>query len=137
MKLAGATYMDIHRMGGGIGFTVNHTRESTPEELALLTQKRFDSMLRHGTTLVEAKTGLSVGPLCSTAVLPRGEKALDSCLSCQTTTSVSLPLLHVLSLGFRCICLSSPSGRVENLLGFPVRLWFGAGDGNQDVAGAA
>jgi imidazolonepropionase len=26
MKLAGATYMDIHKMGGGIGFTVKVQR---------------------------------------------------------------------------------------------------------------
>ena len=28
MKLEGATYMDIHRIGGGIGFTVRHTHEA-------------------------------------------------------------------------------------------------------------
>ena len=27
MKLAGATYLDIHKKGGGIGFTVKHTAE--------------------------------------------------------------------------------------------------------------
>ena len=72
MKLAGATYMDVHRMGGGIGFTVRHTRESSQEELEQLTEKRFDAMLRHGTTLVEAKTGggcyLSVSLVCLCSV---------------------------------------------------------------------
>lgn len=33
MKLEGATYMDIHKMGGGIGFTVEHVKKSTVEEL--------------------------------------------------------------------------------------------------------
>ena len=28
MKLEGATYMDIHRIGGGIGFTVRHTHDA-------------------------------------------------------------------------------------------------------------
>lgn len=28
MKLAGATYLDIHKAGGGIGFTVSHTRDA-------------------------------------------------------------------------------------------------------------
>ena len=33
MKLAGATYLDIHKMGGGINFTVRHTHASSEEEL--------------------------------------------------------------------------------------------------------
>ncbi len=33
MKLAGATYMDIHKAGGGIGFTVQHTRNASEEHL--------------------------------------------------------------------------------------------------------
>ncbi|KJE94883.1 imidazolonepropionase [Capsaspora owczarzaki ATCC 30864] len=57
MKLAGATYMDIHKMGGGIGFTVQHTRASSEEELQKLLQGRLDRMVRAGTTCVEAKSG--------------------------------------------------------------------------------
>lgn len=57
MKLAGATYMDIHKMGGGIGFTVEHTRRASPEELKNLLLGRLDRMLRFGTTTVEAKSG--------------------------------------------------------------------------------
>lgn len=57
MKLAGATYMDVHRAGGGIHFTVRHTRESSEEELLALLLPRLDRMLRAGTTVVEAKSG--------------------------------------------------------------------------------
>jgi len=57
MKLAGATYMDIHKMGGGIGFTVNHTREASKEELKGLLIQRLNRMLKYGTTTVEAKSG--------------------------------------------------------------------------------
>jgi len=57
MKLAGATYMDIHKMGGGIGFTVNHTREAKKEELLKLLLERLNRMVRYGTTTVEAKSG--------------------------------------------------------------------------------
>lgn len=32
----GATYMDIHKMGGGIGFTVKHTRAASEAELEAL-----------------------------------------------------------------------------------------------------
>ena len=28
MKLEGATYMDIHKIGGGIGFTVRHVHQT-------------------------------------------------------------------------------------------------------------
>ncbi|KAJ3246827.1 putative imidazolonepropionase [Chytriomyces hyalinus] len=56
-KLAGATYLDIHKQGGGIGFTVAKTREASHEELEALLMTRLDRMLRQGTTLVEAKSG--------------------------------------------------------------------------------
>lgn len=56
-KLAGATYMDIHKMGGGIGFSVKHTREASESELSALLRERLLRMRRFGTTLAEAKTG--------------------------------------------------------------------------------
>ncbi len=55
MKIQGATYMDVHKAGGGIGFTVRKTREGSKEELALLLRSRLDRMLRHGTTLIEVR----------------------------------------------------------------------------------
>lgn len=57
MKLAGASYLDIHKAGGGIQFTVDHTRRSPPEELLGMLLPRLDRMLATGTTLVEAKSG--------------------------------------------------------------------------------
>lgn len=33
MKLEGKTYMEIHKQGGGIGFTVSHVRKATEDEL--------------------------------------------------------------------------------------------------------
>mmetsp|Transcript_40762 Transcript_40762/g.102609 ORF Transcript_40762/g.102609 Transcript_40762/m.102609 type:complete len:448 (+) Transcript_40762:147-1490(+) len=56
-KLAGATYMDIHKAGGGIGFTVRHTRESTADELYCLLVDRLQRMVRAGTAVVEIKSG--------------------------------------------------------------------------------
>jgi imidazolonepropionase len=56
-KLAGATYMDIHKMGGGISFSVRHTKEASEEELTRLLQERLKRMSKFGTTLAEAKTG--------------------------------------------------------------------------------
>ncbi|XP_029810136.1 probable imidazolonepropionase isoform X1 [Suricata suricatta] len=57
MKLAGATYMDIHQAGGGINFTVEHTRQASEEELFCSFQQRLQCMMRAGTTLVECKSG--------------------------------------------------------------------------------
>ncbi|KAI3633523.1 hypothetical protein MIR68_008470 [Amoeboaphelidium protococcarum] len=57
MKIAGATYMDIHKAGGGIQFTVEKTRQATEDQLLQLLMPRLDRMLKQGTTLVEAKSG--------------------------------------------------------------------------------
>lgn len=57
LQLAGATYMDIHNAGGGIGFTVERVRKASEEELYTSLRKRLLRMLRSGTTLVEAKSG--------------------------------------------------------------------------------
>ncbi|KAK7891820.1 hypothetical protein WMY93_023783 [Mugilogobius chulae] len=57
MKLAGATYMDVHRAGGGIHFTVEHTRAAVASELVISLSSRLKRMMQTGTTLVECKSG--------------------------------------------------------------------------------
>nr|ACO14849.1 Probable imidazolonepropionase [Caligus clemensi] len=57
MKLAGATYMEVHEAGGGINFTVDHTRNASEEDLTDSFSKRLHRMLRAGTTTVECKSG--------------------------------------------------------------------------------
>ncbi|XP_047431214.1 probable imidazolonepropionase [Mugil cephalus] len=57
MKLAGATYMDVHRAGGGIHFTVEHTRAAAAPDLLASLRDRLVRMQRAGTTLVECKSG--------------------------------------------------------------------------------
>ncbi|TMW56460.1 hypothetical protein Poli38472_006470 [Pythium oligandrum] len=57
MKLAGATYMEVHAAGGGINCSVRATRQSSEQELAELLKQRLDRFLRSGTTLIEAKSG--------------------------------------------------------------------------------
>lgn len=49
--------MEIHQKGGGIGFTVGHTRVSPKDELKELLRARLNRMIRLGTTLVECKSG--------------------------------------------------------------------------------
>lgn len=57
MKLAGATYMEVHKAGGGIYYTVDHTKAASEDHLLNLLKARLWEMLRSGTTLVEAKSG--------------------------------------------------------------------------------
>jgi len=57
MKLAGASYMEVHAAGGGIHFTVDKTRQASEEELLDLLVPRLQRMLRAGTTTVECKSG--------------------------------------------------------------------------------
>ena len=49
--------MDVHKMGGGIGYTVGYTRNSSFEELQSLLIQRLNRMVKFGTTTVEAKSG--------------------------------------------------------------------------------
>lgn len=57
MKLRGLSYMEILESGGGILHTVNETRKATEESLFKQSRKRLDTMLVHGTTTCEAKSG--------------------------------------------------------------------------------
>ncbi|PIE98292.1 MAG: imidazolonepropionase [Treponema sp.] len=56
MKLAGKSYMEIHKVGGILS-TVRSTREADEEELESKARKSLNTMLKHGTTTVESKSG--------------------------------------------------------------------------------
>ena len=56
-KLAGASYLDLLKAGGGIMATVHATRAASEQELAESLLGRLNVMLRHGTTTVEVKSG--------------------------------------------------------------------------------
>ena len=56
-RLAGVSYMEIMKRGGGINATLIPTREASPESLKEDGRKRLDSMLRFGVTTVEGKSG--------------------------------------------------------------------------------
>lgn len=57
MKLAGASYLDILKRGGGIMSTVADVRKATQAELTDLLVERLAKMLENGTTTVEVKSG--------------------------------------------------------------------------------
>ncbi|ELW61513.1 putative imidazolonepropionase [Tupaia chinensis] len=80
MKLAGATYMDIHQAGGGINFTVERTRQASEAELFSSFQQRLQCMMRAGTTLVECKSGYGLNletELKMLRVIERARRELD------------------------------------------------------------
>jgi imidazolonepropionase len=56
-RLAGATYEEIARAGGGILATVRATREATADALVAATVPRLDALLAEGVTTVEIKSG--------------------------------------------------------------------------------
>lgn len=57
MRLGGMDYLDILTAGGGILETVRATKAASQEELVTITRKYLDTMLLHGTTTAEVKSG--------------------------------------------------------------------------------
>ena len=57
LKAKGKGYLEILQEGGGILRTVKDTRAASPEVLFRESAKRLESMIAHGTTTVEAKSG--------------------------------------------------------------------------------
>lgn len=57
MRLAGATYVEISKAGGGISSTIESTKNASEELLFNLAKKRIKKMIALGTTTLEAKSG--------------------------------------------------------------------------------
>lgn len=57
MRLAGATYVDISKAGGGIRSTIAGTRDADEDLLFDLARQRVQRMVQLGTTTLEAKSG--------------------------------------------------------------------------------
>jgi imidazolonepropionase len=57
LRLAGATYEEIARAGGGIRSTVRATRAATEDGLVAAALPRLDALLAEGVTTVEIKSG--------------------------------------------------------------------------------
>ena len=61
-RLAGESYSAIAASGGGILATVRATRAASDDELASAARRRMETMLAHGTTTAEAKSGYGLTP---------------------------------------------------------------------------
>lgn len=57
LRLHGASYEELAKQGCGILSTVRATAEASPDSLYQQSAKRLQSMLQHGTTTVEIKSG--------------------------------------------------------------------------------
>jgi imidazolonepropionase len=57
MRLAGASYEEIARAGGGILSTVTATRRASEDELVAAARPRLDALIAEGVTTVEIKSG--------------------------------------------------------------------------------
>lgn len=62
LKVAGHSYQDIAREGGGILKTVEDTVKASKAELIAQARDRLDRMLLNGTTTAEAKSGYALDP---------------------------------------------------------------------------
>jgi imidazolonepropionase len=57
LRLAGASYEEIARRGGGIASTVKATRQASEDELVASALPRLDALLDEGVTTIEIKSG--------------------------------------------------------------------------------
>jgi imidazolonepropionase len=60
MRLAGATYEEVSRAGGGILSTVRATRAASEDELVRQSLPRLDALIGEGVTTVEIKSGYAL-----------------------------------------------------------------------------
>ena len=59
-QLAGASYMEVHSAGGGINFTVEHTRSASEKELKTLLLPRLERMIKGGECDLEIFTIVTI-----------------------------------------------------------------------------
>lgn len=85
-RLAGATYEEIARAGGGIVSTVRATRAAAPADLVGSALPRLDALLAEGVTTVEIKSGYGLSQAAEAASL-RAARALGEARPVAVTTT--------------------------------------------------
>ncbi len=76
-RLAGKSYADIAKDGGGILYTVRETRAASEAELLASAQKRLNSFLAEGVTTTEIKSGYGLDTASEMKML-RVARALEA-----------------------------------------------------------
>src|ERR1700752_3808436 len=85
-RLAGASYEEIARAGGGIVSTVKATRQADTEQLALASLPRLDAPIAEGVPTVEVKSGYGLELDTERRQLQAARKlAAERAVSIQTT----------------------------------------------------
>ena len=74
-RLAGASYEEIARAGGGIAATVAATRAATEDDLVAAARPRLDALVAEGVTTVEIKSGYGLSTIHELKML-RAARAL-------------------------------------------------------------
>jgi imidazolonepropionase len=86
-RLAGASYADIAKAGGGIASTVAATRGANEEELLALAMKRASCLIAEGVTTIEIKSGYGLD-LANELKLLRVARAVGERLGITVRTTV-------------------------------------------------
>ncbi len=76
LRLAGTSYEEIARRGGGILSTVRATRQASQDELVTASLPRLDALLAEGVTTVEIKSGYGLDEASEVRML-RAARALE------------------------------------------------------------
>ena len=79
MKLKRMSYMDILREGGGILRTVRDTRAASPDDLFKQSERRLRTMLQHGSTTVEGKSGYGLDKKTEFKILETMRRLDEAC----------------------------------------------------------
>ena len=69
MRIAGASYGQIARKGGGIAASVKAMRRLTPTTMERQARRWLHEFAAHGTTTIEAKSGYGLSPASELAIL--------------------------------------------------------------------
>jgi imidazolonepropionase len=86
LRLAGASYEEIARAGGGIVSTVQATRAASGEALVQASLPRLDRLIAEGVTTIEIKSGYGLDLETETRQL-RAARRLDELRSVEVVTS--------------------------------------------------
>lgn len=108
LRLAGASYEEIARAGGGIASTVAATRSASEAELTAQARPRLESLVAEGVTTVEVKSGYGLSTAEELKML-RAARALGERASIVTTFLGA----HALPAEFR----DDPDGYVDLVCG--------------------
>ena len=110
MRLAGATYEEIARAGGGINATVAATRAASEEELVAQALPRLRRLVEEGVTVVEIKSGYGLD-LANELKMLRAARRLGEILP--VTVRTTLLALHAVPPEF--------AGRPDDYVDFACR----------------